>query len=128
MCTSKVLVIFCSEPRKRQNKREKAAAAFTVENQAQPFAVYFVRSVLRAMRSGSLDAINRFSRVLVLLDNDGAREVVCRCAAGPGAASYLRVSQAFDEELEGVPSWMFIRWIPQMMAVRQTMACGAACL
>ncbi|KAJ3051099.1 hypothetical protein HK097_007924 [Rhizophlyctis rosea] len=80
-----------------------------VENDANPelrpaidqveYAKIITSSVLGAMRSGVTNSIEKFPRLLQLI------------------ADYPALRVVFSEQAEGIPTWMFLRWLPQMTAL-----------
>ena len=63
------------------------------------YAAIVVDHILLAMKLGSTKARDRFPRLLHLI------------------ASYPSVRESFSSHISEIPSWMFIRWISQMLGI-----------
>ncbi|XP_033121520.1 DNA-dependent protein kinase catalytic subunit-like [Anneissia japonica] len=88
------MALYCDKVLRCQEEDEK----LTLQN-IEVFPVAIVTNILQAMRHGSTEAMQRFPRLLQLVEDN------------PDAA------KEFIEKSGSVPCWMFISWISQMVAL-----------
>ncbi|GBG31405.1 DNA-dependent protein kinase catalytic subunit [Hondaea fermentalgiana] len=83
------------------------------ERTVEDLAVVFVNEVMTGARAGAFEALDLLPRVLSLLTRLGHVQAL---------------AEAFSTQAEEVPSWTFLRWVPQILALLSKPGVGALVL